>query len=105
MSFSARVMGRAGVATGGGGDLAGGQALAEPEQAARLDDEAGDGVVAVGEGLERHRLAGHEPAQHRVVGHEQADVDVVARVDGRERRRHRQADAGEELGLGCGLAR
>jgi hypothetical protein len=61
--------------------------------------------VAAGELVERDGLAGLEPRDERVIAHELPDVDVVARVDGRERRRHRHAAAAEHLALRGGLAR
>ena len=69
-----------------------------------LDDERGDRVVPGGELVQGNRLAALEAAKDVVAPHELTDVDVVARVDRRERRRHREPAAGEHFRLRGGLA-
>ena len=85
-------------------DLACVEVAAEVEQAAALDDERGDRIVARGELVERDFFAALQPAQHVVVGHELADVDVVARVNWRKRRRHREPAAAVDFALRGRLA-
>jgi hypothetical protein len=92
-TFSASVIGRGAVPVG------------ERQQAAGLDDERGDRIVAAGQLVERDGLAVLEAGDERVIAHELPDVDVVAGVDRRERRRDRHAAAAEHLALRRGLAR
>src|SRR5207248_10189190 len=85
-------------------DLAAREPRAEREQAAALDDVLRDRIVAAREFGEGDALAGLESAQHRVIAHELADVDVVARVNRRERARDREPAAAEHLALRTLLA-
>jgi hypothetical protein len=86
-------------------DLSRGVGLGEREKPAVLDDHPRDDVVILRQLGERDLFPGLQPAQQRMVAHEDALGDVVARVDGRERRRDGDADPRPLLGLDRGLAR
>ncbi len=80
-------------------DLFLGEPRAERQQAAALDDERRDRVVTARELAEWDRLTGFEAANRVVVAHQLTDVDVVARVNRRERARDRESAAREHFAL------
>jgi len=84
---------------------AAGDRLGEREQPARLDDLPRQRILPARELAERDRLARLQAHEQVVIGHQHALVDVVLRVDGRERRRNRHADPRPLLRLHRGLAR
>ena len=85
-------------------DLARRDSLREREQTARSDLQLGDRVVVPVELLERDPLPRLQPLEQGVIAHQHTLVDVVGRVDRRERGGDRDPDAPPLLGLNGGFA-
>jgi hypothetical protein len=77
----------------------------EREQTSGTDDLLRDGIMAFEERVERNRLSALQPLDHGIGAHERAEVDVVSRMDRRERFGHRELDPRPLFALRRGFTR